>query len=53
MLPETFRKAIEAYTRQITEELLNVTIAPPIRGGQKDTLSIGGGQRILFVPNVR
>ena len=32
MPPETFKKAIEVYTRQITNELLNCTITPSFGG---------------------
>ena len=36
MPPETFRKAIEDYTRQITAELLDVAISTSIGGGQRE-----------------
>ena len=38
MLPETFKKAIEVYTRQITNELLNCSIIPSFEGGQGEAI---------------
>jgi DNA topoisomerase-3 len=35
---ETFRKAIETYTREITSELLDVAITPSFGGGQGEAL---------------
>jgi DNA topoisomerase-3 len=34
MMPETFQKVIEVYTRQITAELLDAAISPSTGGGQ-------------------
>ena len=38
MQPETFNKAIEAYTRQITSELLDAAISPSFGGGEQKSV---------------
>jgi len=38
MQPETFKRAIEAYTRQITNELLNSSINPSFGGGKGEAV---------------
>ncbi|MDR2145868.1 MAG: topoisomerase C-terminal repeat-containing protein [Tannerella sp.] len=40
--PDTFRRAIEIFTRQITTELLDATLTPSFGGGQGEVF--GGGQ---------
>jgi DNA topoisomerase-3 len=38
MQPETFKHAIEIYTKQVTAELLNASIASAVEGEQAETL---------------
>jgi len=53
MLPETFKNAIEIFTRQITKELLETSITPSFGGGQGEvTCPKCKSEKIRFFPKV-
>jgi DNA topoisomerase-3 len=54
MQTETFKKAIEDYTRQITSELLAVSISPSFGGGQGEACLCPKCKvaKVLYYPKV-
>jgi DNA topoisomerase-3 len=53
MQPETFKNAIEIFTRQITTELLNVVITPSCGGGDGEVVCPKcKNSKVRFYPKV-